>query len=47
MNTYLPILSYTEIRDLGSIFRTAGKHGILVLHLENSNYLQHTRGMIV
>ena len=30
-----------------SIFRTAEKHGILVLDLEHSNYLPHTRGMLV
>ena len=29
------------------IFRTAEKHGILVLDLEHSNYLPHTRGMLV
>ena len=30
-----------------SIFRTAEKHGILVLDLKHSNYLSHTRGMLV
>ena len=30
-----------------SIFRTAEKHRILVLDLEHSNYLPHTRGMLV
>ena len=30
-----------------SIFRTAEKHGILVPALEHSNYLPHTRGMLV
>ena len=30
-----------------SIFITAEKRGILVLDLEDSNYLSHTRGMFV
>ena len=30
-----------------SIFRRAEKHGILVLDLEHSNYIPHTRGMLV